>query len=506
MSIFIILQTLFPLLPFYAIGCLIGIALVHTYVDEDMKMEYYRELWEVKEKAEHDRQESEKVRMESEVYNNIAESLAEDYEAIYYVDISSGQYREFSASERYQSMNVPTHMNNFYLETCVNVAKYVHPDDREFAESMYHKETMLENLEGRSSYLYKYRVMVNGEARMFRFTVLRAKDGKHLLVCEKDVQDEITSESRQSDKHKKHVTFGQIAESLASNYDVIYYVDMLDGNYVGYTSNNIYGELRVNREGDDFYSESRKNLKLILHPSDRERILSIIDKDYLLSSLVVKKQLNVDYRMVVDGVSKYTRMSIRKSTDGSHFIIGVENIDEEVKKEKEHIKALNTEKELARRDELTGTKNKTAYNEQEESVQKNIDNGVDYLPFAIAVCDINDLKKMNDTYGHQAGDEYIKASAKLMCDVFAHSPVFRIGGDEFVIFMSGHDYNNREELLSKLRVQVIENRDKGEGPVLASGLSEFRKGSDTSISEVFERADNEMYKNKKALKEGRETR
>ena len=51
-------------------------------------------------------------------------------------------------------------------------------------------------------------------------------------------------------------------------------------------------------------------------------------------------------------------------------------IDDEVKKEKQHLKALNTEKELARRDDLTGVKNKTAYNEMEKSVQEGIDSGM----------------------------------------------------------------------------------------------------------------------------------
>ena len=80
--------------------------------------------------------------------------------------------------------------------------------------------------------------------------------------------------------------------------------------------------------------------------------------------------------------------------------------------EKQHLKALNTEKELARRDELTGVKNKTAYKELEKSVQSNIDNGMDYLPFGLVVCDTNDLKRINDTKGHAAGDEYLKKCTK----------------------------------------------------------------------------------------------
>ena len=165
------------------------------------------------------------------------------------------------------------------------------------------------------------------------------------------------------------------------------------------------------------------------------------------------------------------------------------------------MKALKTEKELARRDELTGTKNKTAYKELEASVQSNIDNGMDYMPFALIVCDTNNLKEINDTQGHVAGDEYIKASAKLLCNIFKHSPVFRIGGDEFVVFLRGDDYNKKQELMDKLRNQVLKNKESGNGVVLASGIAEYEPDNDSLVSEIFDRADRAMYENKQMLKE-----
>jgi diguanylate cyclase (GGDEF)-like protein len=78
---------------------------------------------------------------------------------------------------------------------------------------------------------------------------------------------------------------------------------------------------------------------------------------------------------------------------------------------------------MARRDELTGTKNKTAYHEMEKELQKLTKAGGD--PFGIVVCDINGLKHINDTEGHKAGDDYIKAACRLVCRIFHHSPVFR---------------------------------------------------------------------------------
>ena len=89
----------------------------------------------------------------------------------------------------------------------------------------------------------------------------------------------------------------------------------------------------------------------------------------------------------------------------------------------------------------------------------------------------------------------------MLCDIFVHSPVFRVGGDEFVVFLRGSDYTSRLELMEKLRNQVLENKKSGNGPVLASGLAEYNPDSDSRVTEVLDRADREMYEDKQRLKE-----
>ncbi len=475
MEIFLIFQILDPQYPAYAMGLMIGICMIHIFVEADEKKE-------------------------KEITDNIATGLAEDYEAMYYINIETGEYMEFAKSEEYESMNVPVGGHDFYSETIANIDRYVHPDDREFARSLYTKETMKKNLEGRRSYSYKYRIMIDGQPRYFRFTVMRANDDKHFVLYEKDIDDEITAENIRRENQKKHVTFTQIAESLAVNYDVIYYVDANDSSYISYECKNIYGKLDMQKSGDDFYADARNDIPQIVHKGDLDVVLGFINRDHLISTLKNHKSCSIDYRIMTGRRTHYVRLTVRKTGDGTHYIIGIENIDDEIKKEKQHLKALNTEKELARRDELTGVKNKTAYKELEKSVQSNIDNGLDYLSFALVVCDANDLKSINDTEGHVAGDEYIKECAMLLCDIYDHSPVFRVGGDEFVVFLRGNDYMVRDELMKKLRSQVRENRKAGSGPVLASGMAEYAPDTDGFVSEVFDRADKEMYEDKQNLK------
>lgn len=475
MELFLIFQIFNDGYPSYALGLIIGICVIHSYVEEG-------------------------ERKEKEIYDNIATRLAENYEAIYYINIETGAFQEFSKSDKYASMQVPVEGRDFYEETRLNVERFVHPDDREFARNLYRKETMLKNLEDKKFYSYKYRLLINGQQKHFQFTMMHAPDGKHFIISEKDIDDEITAENMRLENQKKQVTFTQIAEILAVNFDVIYYVDIKDSSYISYECRNIYGEVEVQRAGDDFFTDSKVDISNIVHKNDPDSVLDFVNKENLACKLMNQKSCHHDYRIVAFKKTYYVRMTVQKTADETHYIIGIENIDDEVKKEKQHLKALNTERELARRDELTGVKNKTAYTELEKSVQSNIDNGMDYLPFGLVVCDTNDLKKINDSQGHVAGDEYIKESAKLLCDIFDHSPVFRVGGDEFVVFLRGDDYTNREALMKTLQDQVWENLKSKSGPVLASGMAVFTPGKDRLITEIFDRADKAMYKNKRDLK------
>ena len=463
-------------LPSYAMGLLIGTCVVHSFVEAG-------------------------INKDKEIQDHIASVMAQDYEAIFYIDTEKGEYIEFARDRKSEPIHMLPGGTDFYKEFGENIAENVYPEDREAAENFFQKENMLKSLEGKRSFSCKYRFMVDGEPRFLLITFMRAGDEKHIILYEKDINDELMAEKKRKESLKKTVTFSQIAESLASNYDEIYYVDTEDSSYVGYEFNNIYGQLQISRSGADFFGESLARIPQVIHKQDCEALLEFVNRDNMITSMENCKVRSVDYRIVVGGITRYVRMTVRKTSDGKHFIIGVENIDDEIKREKQHLRALKTEKELARRDELTGTKNKTAYKELEESVQSNIDNGMDYLPFALVVCDANNLKTINDTQGHVAGDEYIKASAKLICDTFVHSPVFRVGGDEFVAFLRGDDYTMRNELMNRLRSKVLENKKSGSGAVLALGMAEFEPDKDSFVSEIFDRADKEMYENKQRIKE-----
>ncbi len=154
--------------------------------------------------------------------------------------------------------------------------------------------------------------------------------------------------------------------------------------------------------------------------------------------------------------------------------------------------------EFANTDQMTGVKNKNAFSEMEQNINAQLANG-DQENFAVIVCDVNGLKYVNDTFGHKAGDEYIKSASKMICDNFKHSPVYRIGGDEFVVIAKDQDYNNRVELVEQFN-ELSKKHIATNEVVVSAGVSEFDPSKDKVMHDVFERADALMYKKKMELK------
>lgn len=158
--------------------------------------------------------------------------------------------------------------------------------------------------------------------------------------------------------------------------------------------------------------------------------------------------------------------------------------------------------EKAYKDALTNVGNPTAYQKAADQLAKEIKEGK--AEFAIVMADVNNLKYVNDTFGHEAGDSYIKGCCNIICSIYKHSPVFRTGGDEFVVILKKEDYASRLLRLTKIREAFVGtysrmDKDDWERFSASIGMAEFQK-SDESVEQVLKRADAAMYEEKMKFK------
>ena len=159
--------------------------------------------------------------------------------------------------------------------------------------------------------------------------------------------------------------------------------------------------------------------------------------------------------------------------------------------------------ELAHKDALTGLGNKLAYDKALQLLNQELKQG--RTAFGVAVIDLNDLKKINDAYGHDCGSMSLRQISSLICNTFVHSPVFRIGGDEFTVVLRGNDYDRIEELVSSFYAAQSElaanpKISPWDRVSAALGYALYDARRDHSAEDVFRRADEKMYEQKKQMK------
>lgn len=160
-------------------------------------------------------------------------------------------------------------------------------------------------------------------------------------------------------------------------------------------------------------------------------------------------------------------------------------------------------------DALTSVRNKGGYDDYILHLKERIKKK-DVVEFGICMFDCDNLKVINDKYGHEKGDVYLKTAAKAICEVFQHSPVFRIGGDEFTLILLNEDFKNRTELINlfKVNCNTVNEQAKNDWEQIhiSIGCAVSELSNMASVDDVLRKADQLMYENKRKRKGSKEVR
>ena len=150
-------------------------------------------------------------------------------------------------------------------------------------------------------------------------------------------------------------------------------------------------------------------------------------------------------------------------------------------------------------DKLTGAFNRNAYLEKTDSIENSIRSG-NRIHFAMLVFDINGLKNINDTAGHAKGDLLIINAYQSIKNKFPGYDIYRIGGDEFVVFIEKRTAAIAEKLISEFRDEmkrkVHDYKEPSDEAIVSCGYALYNPETDASCEDTFNRADKNMYEDK----------
>lgn len=174
--------------------------------------------------------------------------------------------------------------------------------------------------------------------------------------------------------------------------------------------------------------------------------------------------------------------------------------DESNRRLKEYMSAVQAQ---AYRDSMTGLKNGTAYMEDVARLERRM--AEEKTSFGVLLMDINNLKYVNDTYGHDKGNKMIVRVSKMIAGVFRRSIVYRIGGDEFAVILENEDYAEYESLIQEFQTtcesEILEIDGESVPLSVAHGMATYDEEMDSNYENVFHRADSLMYRKKREMKD-----
>lgn len=150
-------------------------------------------------------------------------------------------------------------------------------------------------------------------------------------------------------------------------------------------------------------------------------------------------------------------------------------------------------KDMVNTDYLTNLHNRNAFEIDFENLSTHKHNT------GIIITDLNDLKKINDTYGHRTGDEYIKKVAKILEKHVQKNTVYRFGGDEFIILIHHDAKQQIKAVVTAIQTELSKQTD--EKLSISIGFAVYDPKIDHDLKDTFKRADAKMYTNKKLNKE-----
>lgn len=304
-----------------------------------------------------------------------------------------------------------------FFESCKREVKlYVHPEDQEaFVEAM-NREFLTAALDRAKVFELIYRRIKYGRSFYVKMRVSCAEKDKRFIVIAVSDIDKLMKRRFAEERIQEERTIYARLHALTGNFIVIYVVDPETDRYREFSATENHTEsFAQEKEGSDFFEKVRKVARQHNHPADLKRFLSVFTKKNVLEEIGRSGIFTFGYRLMMEGRPLHVQMkaAMVEEKEGPRLIVGLNDIDVQVRQEEEYGRRLAQAQTQANIDALTHVKNKHAYLEVEARMDRQIMESR-LAPFAIVMLDVNDLKRVNDTAGHQAGDQYLCDACRII--------------------------------------------------------------------------------------------
>ena len=467
--------------------------LLYDEVSDKVRKNLFRD--EEKELAER-----EKLRVE------IDDAIARSYTSVIYVETSDlsvhvVRLNRFGREVRDKIGENPN------LRTVIDeyVTSLVARDDAAGVLRLGDYDYVMSRLKDTNPLFHTYRTIRDGKIVYYRLKIIPLDDGKKLVYGFEHFDYQMREKLEREAERETQMT---LLAGLSCEYESVWLVDA--GIHYGKLIRNNMGDSRssvmMNMVKEGNYEVILENyIEQYVVPTDRERMYCETSIASLMRNARDDELYHINYsRINEEGETNYMQLVYSRVTDDmgvTRFVCGFRNVDEMMAEEKKK----NLLYSMAHIDSMTNLNNRRTFDEYMDSyVGRRPDGDVMFLSF-----DLNELKSVNDTCGHEAGDELIVGAAECIKGVFgSEGSIFRTGGDEFMAIISC-DSDRRDELIKGLTDSFAEWRgESGTQLSISMGYVSSDEDPEMTLEDMRKEAEKRMYlcKSEYYRREGKDRR
>ncbi len=275
-------------------------------------------------------------------YAHIARALSADYINLYYVDLETEQFIEYSSKPSQDNLVVERSGSDFFSASKKDARLFLHKDDQDFFIEAFTKEKILQSLDEHGTFSLTYRLLIAGEPTYVSMKAMHMQaDPSHIIIGISNVDAQMRQKEALAKIQAEQATSSRIA-ALSGNYIVIYTIDPETEHYVEYNASQAYSGLGLAKQGENFFERSRKESIRALYRKDLERFNAMFTREKVLDEIKHNGMYVLNYRLMLNGEPQHVsaRAVMIKDEDGEQLILGVSNIEAQVKREQEYKRQL----------------------------------------------------------------------------------------------------------------------------------------------------------------------
>ena len=258
-------------------------------------------------------------------YANIARALAANYSNLFYVNLQTEDFIEYSSSVGMDNLAVERHGTDFFAASRRDALTILYHEDQAAFVKAFTKENILRQLELQGTFTLTYRIATNnGPVYMSMKVMHMDSNNNYIIIGVGSIDSQMKEKERLDRIRDNELTYARI-RALSGDYICLYTVDPISGQYVEYSASSEYQGLGLSKTGTDFFVDALLNGSIHVLPEDYPAYQAQMRRENVFRDIRERGLFTIKYRLLINGKPQPVRLraGLVKESDGEKLIVGV---------------------------------------------------------------------------------------------------------------------------------------------------------------------------------------